>query len=208
MCRRGRQDPGVAPGYAPPRGPGLPARPVPSIHAGSHIPRAVRMASQIPGVRTPIPSIHAGSACPASPSGPGRIQITLQTETFSSLRSAPGSALRRTNHTFCTFMHWRGGAKSDVGLDLRHVRVAVTGDRGDASSAGSTGGEVGAARLARRPPRASGLDAQDLAGADRDAAIGDVERSVRADGDRSGSCETVDHRGSRSVGRDLQQPSG
>jgi hypothetical protein len=63
-------------------------------------------------------------------------------------------------------------------------------------------------RLARCPPCASRLDAQYLAGADRDAADGDVERSVRADCDRSGSGQTVDDRGSRSVRCDLKQPSG
>jgi hypothetical protein len=47
-------------------------------------------------------------------------------------------------------------------------------------------------RLARCPPCASRLCAQYLAGADRDAADGDVERSVRGDCDRSGSRQTAE----------------
>src|SRR5437899_12829783 len=64
------------------------------------------------------------------------------------------------------------------------------------------------ARSARAAAPGLGLDPQDLAGADRRAAVRDVECAVRTDCDRSGSGQPVDDGGSRSIRRHLEQPSG
>ena len=74
----------VARGSAPPRQPSSPHAPIPSRHAGSQIPLAVRMALQIGVPRMPIPSVHAGSECRRQSERP-REESNLRTQ----IRSLP-----------------------------------------------------------------------------------------------------------------------
>jgi len=51
--------------------------------------------------------------------GPGRDPTTLQIGMFSLLRSAPGSAVRRTNRAVCTLTRRRRSVRGRLGSNAR-----------------------------------------------------------------------------------------
>lgn len=125
---RNGEIPGVATGSALPRRSGIAHMPVPSVHAGSHMPPAVRMVCTPcrSGSSHGYPSVHVSCEDRTQSEWPRRKRTTLQIDMFLRPREAPEPALRRTN---CAVSHTHPSAHGR-GVDFGLVEK----DRADARS--------------------------------------------------------------------------